>query len=38
MTPYFVLKALDAKGINFKEPRELMVKIDVPNLYGGKKR
>jgi hypothetical protein len=35
-TPYLVVKELDARVRNFKEPRELMVKIDVTGLYGGK--
>lgn len=35
-TPYLVIKELDARVKNFKEPRDLMVKIDVSGLYGGK--
>jgi hypothetical protein len=35
-TPYLVVKELDARVRNFKEPRELMVRIDVTGLYGGK--
>jgi hypothetical protein len=35
-TPYLVIKELDARVRNFKEPRELMVRIDVTSLYGGK--
>jgi hypothetical protein len=36
MTPYIVVKELDARVKNFKEPRELMVRVDVMSLYGGK--
>lgn len=35
-TPYLVVKELDARVKNFKEPRDLMVKLDVAALYGGK--
>jgi hypothetical protein len=35
-TPTLVVKELDARVKNFKTPRELMVKIDVAGLYGGK--
>jgi hypothetical protein len=35
-TPYLVIKELDARVRNFKEPRELMVRMDVMSLYGGK--
>ncbi len=35
-TPDLVLKELDVRVKNFREPRELMVKIDVSGLYGGK--
>ncbi len=34
--PYLVIKELDCRVKNFKEPRELMVKLDVTALYGGK--
>jgi hypothetical protein len=34
--PYLVVKELDCRVRNFKEPRELMVKLDVTGLYGGK--
>ena len=34
--PYLVIKELDCRVRNFKEPRELMVKLDVTALYGGK--
>ncbi|MEW6117905.1 MAG: hypothetical protein AB1553_13565 [Nitrospirota bacterium] len=34
--PYLVIKELDARVKNFKEPRDLMVKLDVSALYGGK--
>jgi hypothetical protein len=35
-TPYLVIKELDCRVRNFREPRELMVKLDVSALYGGK--
>jgi hypothetical protein len=35
-TPYLVIKEMDCRVRNFKEPRELMVKLDVTALYGGK--
>lgn len=35
-TPDLVIKELDVRVKNFREPRELMVKIDVSGLYGGK--
>ncbi len=35
-TPYLVIKDLDCRIKNFREPRELMVKLDVSALYGGK--
>lgn len=35
-TPTLVVKELDARVKNFKSPRELMIKIDVAGLYGGK--
>ena len=35
-TPYLIIKELDPRVRNFKEPRELMVKMDVSALYGGK--
>lgn len=35
-TPYLLIKELDCRVRNFKEPRELMVKLDVSALYGGK--
>jgi hypothetical protein len=34
--PYLAVKELDCRVRNFKEPRELMVKLDVTALYGGK--
>ncbi len=34
--PSLVIKELDCRVRNFKEPRELMVKLDVTALYGGK--
>lgn len=36
-TPMLVVKELDARVRNFKEPRELSVKLDVSGLYGGGK-
>lgn len=35
-TPFIVIKELDSRVRNFKEPRELMVKIRVAALTGGK--
>ncbi|MCC6345862.1 MAG: hypothetical protein IT388_01595 [Nitrospirales bacterium] len=35
-TPYLTITELDARVKNFKTPRELMVKLDVSGLYGGK--
>jgi hypothetical protein len=35
-TPYLIIKELDPRVRNFKEPRELMVKMDVSALFGGK--
>lgn len=35
-TPYLVVKEIDARVRNFKEPRELMVKLKVTALTGGK--
>jgi hypothetical protein len=35
-TPFLVIKELDCRIKNLKEPRELMVKLDVSALYGGK--
>ena len=35
-TPSLVVKELDTRVRNFKEPRELMVRIDAVGLYGGK--
>jgi hypothetical protein len=35
-TPYLVLRELDIRVRNFKEPRELMVRMDVSGIYGGK--
>jgi hypothetical protein len=35
-TPYLILKELDARVRNFKEPRDLMVKMDISSLYEGK--
>lgn len=34
--PYLVVKELDCRVRNFKEPRELMIKLDISALYGGK--
>ncbi len=34
--PYLVIKELDCRVRNFREPRELMVKLDISALYGGK--
>ncbi|MCX7912953.1 MAG: type II secretion system protein GspM [Thermodesulfovibrionales bacterium] len=34
--PYLVIKELDIRGRNFREPRELMVKLDVIALTGAK--
>jgi len=35
-TPYLVVKELDIRIRNYKDPRELMLKLDVSALYGGK--
>jgi hypothetical protein len=35
-TPYLVVRELDARIRNFKEPRDLMVKLKVSGLTGGK--
>jgi len=35
-TPYLMVKELDARVRNFKDPRELMVRMDAKGLYGGK--
>jgi hypothetical protein len=35
-TPYLVVKELDCRVRNFQQPRELMVRLDVTALYGGK--
>ena len=35
-TPYLVVKELDIRVRNFQQPKELMVKLDVSALYGGK--
>jgi hypothetical protein len=35
-TPYLVIKELDCRVRNLREPRELMVRLDVTALYGGK--
>lgn len=35
-TPYLVVRELDVRVRNFKEPRELMVRMDVSGIYGGK--
>ncbi|MEW6188422.1 MAG: hypothetical protein AB1585_22115 [Thermodesulfobacteriota bacterium] len=35
-TPYLVIKELDARVRNFRDPRELMVRLDVTALYGGR--
>jgi hypothetical protein len=35
-TPSLIIKELDPRVRNFKEPRELMVKMDVSALFGGK--
>jgi hypothetical protein len=34
--PYLLIKELDVRVKNFKEPRDLMLKLDVSALYGGK--
>jgi hypothetical protein len=34
--PYLVIKELDCRVRNFQQPRELMVKLDVSALFGGK--
>ncbi len=35
-TPYLVIKELDARVKNYRDPRELMVKLDVSALTGGR--
>jgi len=35
-TPYLVIKGLDCRVKNLKEPRELLVKLDISALFGGK--
>ncbi len=35
-TPYLVIKEVDTRVRNFKDPRDLMIKLDVSALYGGK--
>lgn len=35
-TPFLLIKELDARVKNFKMPKDLMVKLDVSGLYGGK--
>lgn len=35
-TPHLVVKEVDSRVRNFREPKELMVKLDVIALYGGK--
>lgn len=35
-TPHLLVKEMDARVRNFREPKELMVKFDVVALYGGK--
>ncbi len=35
-TPYLVVKELDARVRNFREPKELLIKLDVSALAGGK--
>jgi hypothetical protein len=35
-TPYLIVKELDIRIRNFMDPRELMLKLDVSALYGGK--
>lgn len=35
-TPYLVVKEVDTRVRNFRDPRDLMVKIDISALYGGK--
>jgi hypothetical protein len=35
-TPYLVIKELDCRVRNFQNPRDLMVRMDVSALYGGK--
>lgn len=35
-TPYMVIKELDCRVRNFQHPRDLMVRLDISALYGGK--
>ena len=35
-TPYLVIKELDCRVRNFQQPRDLMVRLDVSTLFGGK--
>ena len=35
-TPYIAVKELDVRVRNFREPRDLMVRIDATGLYEGK--
>ncbi|MDH5769161.1 MAG: type II secretion system protein M, partial [Nitrospirota bacterium] len=35
-TPYLIVKELDIRIRNYRDPRELMLKLDVSALYGGK--
>jgi hypothetical protein len=35
-TPYLLVKELDCRVRNFQQPRELMVRLDVSAIYGGK--
>jgi hypothetical protein len=35
-TPYLIVKEVDTRVRNFREPKDVMVKIDVSALYGGK--
>jgi len=35
-TPYLALRELDVRVKNFKDPRELMLRLDVSGIYGGK--
>lgn len=35
-TPYLVVKDIDSRVRNYRDPRELIVKLDISALYGGK--
>jgi hypothetical protein len=35
-TPYLVVKELDTRVRNFRDPRDLLIKLDVSALTGGK--